>query len=880
MTEGIQRPPPLVGQIYLDDIIYQQWFDQIARFGRKMTFQESVTTTYTVAEEIFAVLADASGGNFTVTLPDATDRPGRLIFVKNVGASGTVTVGVTGSDTIDGASSLDLTEQYAGVWVRSDDTNWHVLGYGVGAMIVSGPGSSTDNAIARWDGTTGTKIQDSGITIDDSNTLVLPNGSFLDIGTGNSADGDTLIRFNMDRAWSFRATGADASNELELRALVDNKSFIITNSSGVRFAQFTVGSTTHYLRLHDVGGTDYVQMSHDGTDFNIAGTNTTDINVTGMGGNFWIRDGAGLKISDSGDTDFVTITHDGTDLTFAHTNTVDWNLSGMTGSLWIRDGAGLKISDSGDTDYVVFDHDGTDFNITGGNTQHINIQTLTGNVRLRGGAGIAIFNSGNTDVVVMSHDGTDFNIAGTNTTGINILTGTYLRVADNIGVGRDPEPSYGLDSILPFRMRGTNVIADSAGTDYVSMSHDGTDFNIASVNTTYINFANQVSFSAFMWVQDGSTLRISDSGNTDYVQMSHNGTDFIAAATNTTHYSITGLGGHFRLLGGIPLAILDSTNADSCVFSHNGTDFTASLTGTTQFNIQNLSGNFWVRDGAGLRVSDSADTDYVTMSHDGTDFNIDGTNTTSINVNNQINFTAPILLNDSAGTSGYVLTSQGAGVDPIWSDVSGSVSITTPTLQTFTSSGTWTRPSGCTKVKVTVIGGGGGGGGSSATDTQLGGGGGGGGQSIAYLDVTSISSSTITIGAAGTAGTSTGSGGAGGASSWADGTNTLTGNGGSGGTVGSTNAAGGNGGTASGGTINISGQKGGGGGGTANSIRTGQGGDTILGHGGVPQAVDQAGTAGVGYGAGGGGGNRGVTSSAAGGAGAAGFVMVEEFYPS
>ena len=38
-------------------------------------------------------------------------------------------------------------------------------------------------------------------------------------------------------------------------------------------------------------------------------------------------------------------------------------------------------------------------------------------------------------------------------------------------------------------------------------------------------------------------------------------------------------------------------------------------------------------------------------------------------------------------------------------------------MQVFTSSGTWTRPSGITLIKVYVTGGGGGGGGSNGPDT-------------------------------------------------------------------------------------------------------------------------------------------------------------------
>jgi len=39
---------------------------------------------------------------------------------------------------------------------------------------ITGTGSSTDNAIARWDGTSGKLIQDSSVTIDDSNNLEAP----------------------------------------------------------------------------------------------------------------------------------------------------------------------------------------------------------------------------------------------------------------------------------------------------------------------------------------------------------------------------------------------------------------------------------------------------------------------------------------------------------------------------------------------------------------------------------------------------------------------------------------------------------------------------------------------------------------------------------
>lgn len=56
-----------------------------------------------------------------------------------------------------------------------------------GAGDVSGPASSTDNAVARFDGTTGKLIQDSGVTIDDSGNLTANNFSGTSSGT-NTGD--------------------------------------------------------------------------------------------------------------------------------------------------------------------------------------------------------------------------------------------------------------------------------------------------------------------------------------------------------------------------------------------------------------------------------------------------------------------------------------------------------------------------------------------------------------------------------------------------------------------------------------------------------------------------------------------------------------------
>jgi uncharacterized protein (AIM24 family) len=91
----------------------------------------------------------------------------------------------------------DDTDEFEGY----DGTAWGAIGGGGGDVV--GPVSSTDNAIARFDLTTGKIIQDSGITIDDSNvfsgaTQIYVDNLRLDGNTISSTDtnGDIVLAPN------------------------------------------------------------------------------------------------------------------------------------------------------------------------------------------------------------------------------------------------------------------------------------------------------------------------------------------------------------------------------------------------------------------------------------------------------------------------------------------------------------------------------------------------------------------------------------------------------------------------------------------------------------------------------------------------------------
>lgn len=109
------------------------------------------TTTYTILSTD-GVITALNASAITLTLPAASGVPaGKIYFIKRLSTLSSVTINRAGSDTIDGGTSIVLTETYESIVLESDGTSaWRILArylpsataYETAAFIAGKPGTS------------------------------------------------------------------------------------------------------------------------------------------------------------------------------------------------------------------------------------------------------------------------------------------------------------------------------------------------------------------------------------------------------------------------------------------------------------------------------------------------------------------------------------------------------------------------------------------------------------------------------------------------------------------------------------------------------------------------------------------------------------------
>ena len=88
----------------------------------------SVTTSGNVVSGDYLIIADATAGAITMTLPPAALVPGRIYAFKriNSGANAVIVDGYA-AETIDGAATHTLTPQWNALTIMSNGTAWFIL---------------------------------------------------------------------------------------------------------------------------------------------------------------------------------------------------------------------------------------------------------------------------------------------------------------------------------------------------------------------------------------------------------------------------------------------------------------------------------------------------------------------------------------------------------------------------------------------------------------------------------------------------------------------------------------------------------------------------------------------------------------------------------
>ena len=298
--------------------------------AQPVTGTEANTWGEVVNDEITALLDSAiagtatisvTAGDVTLTSVDGAADQARMAILVATGTPGVARNIVAPAQSksyivINQSDSSVILKGSAttGVAVRAGQAAtcvWNGTDFEIAASgDVDGPSSATDNAIARYDGTTGKLIQNSSVTIDDSNNVsgvVQLNATTVAATTGNitTVNATTVNATTVD-ATNLEVTNLKAKDGTAAGSIADSTG-VVTLASSVLTTTDINGGTVDGVTIGGAvpgAGTFTTATATTGniTTVNATTVDTTNIEVT----NIKAKDGsAAATIADS--TGVVTI---------------------------------------------------------------------------------------------------------------------------------------------------------------------------------------------------------------------------------------------------------------------------------------------------------------------------------------------------------------------------------------------------------------------------------------------------------------------------------------------------------------------------------------------------------------------------------------------
>lgn len=87
----------------------------------------TITTTTTLDDSYCTVLANTSGGNITINLPDVNTCGKRVYYILKIDGANTLTIDPNGAQLINGSSTLTRTVAYSGYVIQTDGSAWYTI---------------------------------------------------------------------------------------------------------------------------------------------------------------------------------------------------------------------------------------------------------------------------------------------------------------------------------------------------------------------------------------------------------------------------------------------------------------------------------------------------------------------------------------------------------------------------------------------------------------------------------------------------------------------------------------------------------------------------------------------------------------------------------